>query len=140
LLEKRLNNNQTEGKIMTKPVKVGDIIVDKYGDKAKVLEVFENSFIRSKWEEYGVARDIFTFEELASEGWKVERKEEKWVPEYGEEYIYPVPSKLFLLYSSNWGGYYAEDKFRLEHNLVYHLDDKEACIAHAKRMLEVGRE
>lgn len=62
--------------IQDKPVKVGDIIVDKDGKKAKVLEVFENTFTMSDFCNYYVADGPFTFEEIGINGWKIERQEE----------------------------------------------------------------
>lgn len=122
---------------MTKPVKVGDIIVDINKDKAKVLEVFQYTFIISCWNCLDEAGEVYSFKEIEKRGWKVERKKEQWVPRKGEDYIFPDPASLNLFVSSNWYNDILDDLL-LERGLVYHPDDEEACIAHAKRMLEVG--
>jgi hypothetical protein len=58
---------------------VGGIIVNKLGGKAKVLEVGKSSFLRSMWDNYTQASGWRTFEEVISNGWKIEEEKEEEV-------------------------------------------------------------
>jgi len=54
-----------------KNIKVGDIIVDRDGDEAKVLEVLPNSFLRSIFGHFEETGDWFTHEEAEACGYKI---------------------------------------------------------------------
>ena len=60
-----------------KNIKVGDIIVGVHGGKAKVLEVFTNTFLRSWWGNFEEAGEWLTFEQAEANGWKIKGSEEK---------------------------------------------------------------
>jgi hypothetical protein len=57
--------------------RVGDIIVDTDGDKAKILEIGNShtAFLRSVWDAYDAAGDWLTFKEAEEEGWKLQTDE-----------------------------------------------------------------
>jgi len=59
-----------------KNIKVGDIIVDKHGYEAKVIEVLTNSFLRSSWDYFKQSGDWHTFTEVEVWGWKIKGSEE----------------------------------------------------------------
>lgn len=53
------------------PVNVGDVLVDKDVGETRVLDVFENTFIKSIWNDFGAACFTCTFSEIKSNGWKI---------------------------------------------------------------------
>ena len=59
-----------------KDVKVGDIIVDKGGDESKVIEVLENIFYRSLWNDFELACGWTQFTKAEKMGWKIKGSEE----------------------------------------------------------------
>ena len=58
-----------------KPVKVGDILLDDYGGEAMVLEVLENTFLKSYFGKKDRISGWYTFSEMKGEGWKVKDQE-----------------------------------------------------------------
>lgn len=54
---------------------VGDILVDESGDEIKVLEVLENSFLRSYWDDFNTASQWYTFTQAKKYGWKIKQDE-----------------------------------------------------------------
>jgi len=59
-----------------KDVKVGDIIVNEDGRKAKVFEVFTNTFLRSGWDNFEEAGSWHTFTAAEKRDWKIKGSEE----------------------------------------------------------------
>jgi len=70
-----------------KNIKVGDIIVDRDGDEAKVLEVLPNKFLRSSWFVFEVAGGWYTYEEAKACGYKIK----------GEDTIRIIDGKRYRL-------------------------------------------
>ena len=58
-------------------LKAGDIIVDSYGEEAKVLEVLPNSFLRSLWDNFEAAGLWYTYKEAEKRGWRIKGTEEE---------------------------------------------------------------
>lgn len=54
-------------------LRVGDIVVNKVGDKAKILEVLENSFAKSDWEDFDGRVYWYQFKDAIREGWTIEQ-------------------------------------------------------------------
>ena len=46
------------------PVKVGDILVGTGGAEAKVLDVFENTFVKSRWGHFDNNGGVYSFKEI----------------------------------------------------------------------------
>ena len=59
-----------------KNVKAGDIIVNEDGRKAKVLEVFTNTFLRSGWDNFEEVGSWHTFTAAEKRDWKIKGSEE----------------------------------------------------------------
>jgi len=70
-----------------KDVKVGDIIVNKCGDEAKVLEVFTHIFFVSDWGNFEESGPWLTFKEAETNGWKIK----------GEDTIRIIDGKKYKL-------------------------------------------
>lgn len=75
--------------------KVGDIIVDKDGQKAKVLAVLPGVFLRSSLDDLDHAYSWYTYEEIDQNAWKLESQEKTTVTreEIAEKFNIPL-SKL----------------------------------------------
>jgi len=56
-------------------LEVGDIIKDKDGCRSKILEVGQNSFLRSSWDVFDEASGNYIFEEAKNKGWTIEQAE-----------------------------------------------------------------
>lgn len=54
-------------------LKVGDIVIDKTGDKAKILEVLENSFARSGWNDFDGGVYWYQFKDAIRLSWTIEQ-------------------------------------------------------------------
>lgn len=57
-------------------IEVGDIIVNKDGDEAKVLEVGENGFLRSLFGYFEEVGSYFLFQEAERKDWTIKGAEE----------------------------------------------------------------
>jgi len=54
-------------------LKVGDIVVNKAGNKFKVVEVLENCFAVSYWDDFNSGSNWFQFSEAIEYGWTIEQ-------------------------------------------------------------------
>jgi len=59
-----------------KNLKAGDIIVDRHGEEAKVLEVLPNSFLRSLSNYFEEAGPWYTYKEAERAGYRIKGTEE----------------------------------------------------------------
>ena len=59
-----------------KNVKAGDIIVNRDGDEAKLLEVLLNSFLRSSWGNFETTGPWYTYKEAEKADWRIKGTEE----------------------------------------------------------------
>ena len=103
-----------------KKLRVGDLV-----DGRKVIDVLENSVLLSMRDDRTIGSAIFTYEEIEKNNWKIERKEEKWIPEIGEKYFFP---DIGLTRNSSPSlSIWANDKtdqHRLELNLVFKTEEE----------------
>lgn len=117
---------------MIKP-NVGDYIVSGDGCKSLVLEVLENTFLKSVFSDYDETDCWFTFQEIDKHGWKIERKKEKWVPKFGELYYLANTASHEMFSDCCWNNY-KNDFARLERGIVFKT--KEEAIEASKKMLK----
>lgn len=54
-------------------LRIGDFVINKVGDKAKILEVLENSFAKSDWEDFDGRVYWYQFKDAIREGWTIEQ-------------------------------------------------------------------
>ena len=57
------------------PIKVGEVVVNENGGEAKILDVFENTFSRSFWNNFDECFEVSSFKEIEQNGWKIKGKE-----------------------------------------------------------------
>lgn len=57
------------------PVRVGDILVGTGGAEAKVLDVFENTFVMSYLNDFDAIGRTYLFKEIEKYGWKIKGQE-----------------------------------------------------------------
>lgn len=70
---------------------VGDIVVDHNDDKAKVLEVGVNTFLKSYWNDFNTAGGWYTFKKAKQYGLKVEGQSTKVTQQQvDDKFGYPV--------------------------------------------------
>lgn len=68
-------------------MKVGDIVIDEFDDKRKVLEVLTNTFMCSFVNDFTQILGWYTFEEGEKQGWKIKGQEEEETVELTHEEI-----------------------------------------------------
>lgn len=68
------------------PVKVGDVLVHRDGDEAKVLEVFENTFMRSIWGDFDEPSSVYTFSQIKKQNWKIKGQDSDIITHNGKRY------------------------------------------------------
>lgn len=91
--------------------KAGDVIVGRDGERAKILDVLPNTFIRSMWGEFNSFGCVYSYEYAIEAGWTFEEvEEEKWTKEQLDEHIkknsddtYSMAVPLAALYMKLYG-------------------------------------
>jgi len=78
--------------------------IGRDGERAKILDVLPNTFIRSMWDEFNSFGCVYSYEYAKEAGWTFEEVEERWKPEHDEEYfcvdnVCKVQKTNYVLYS-----------------------------------------
>jgi hypothetical protein len=114
--------------------KAGDVIVNKEGEKAVILETFQNTFVCSVFGAFNVYGIICTYEEASIYGWTFEEVEERWKPENGEDYYF-INTRIFPT-KSVYNGTYNRNIIMVEENCFQTLEEAEAKCIEIRKILK----
>jgi hypothetical protein len=111
--------------------KINDIIINKEGNKRKILEAFTNVYIISNYDDFLISAGTATQEFLDQKGYTLH---DEWSPENlkdGDEYWY-IDSMTYIE-SDYWEGS-TKDQYRLKTKNVF--TDEASAKARLKEIME----
>lgn len=74
---------------------VGDVVIDVNGDKRKVLEVFENTFMLSAEYDFNKSYDWYTFQEAIDDGWTIQDAEPEEKEKFTKENVIKIFEEIY---------------------------------------------